>query len=1022
MENEKKEYISMFEKPQLKEVVYEDELIHYGTPRHSGRYPWGSGDDPFQRTGDFLSRVDEIKSKGITNKTEIAKALDMSTTEFRTKYSLALEERRKIIVDKVNSLAKDGLGATAIARELGLANESTVRSILNGQRQARLKKSEETANTLKQLVKEKGNIDVGANSERQLGISREKMNSSLEILKNEGYEIYNIRVPQATNKGRYTTMKILCPPGTPYKDAYNLDKISSIDDYMSRDGGKTIEPSFRYPESLSSKRVQIVYAEDGGAKRDGLVELRRGVKDISLGGSNYAQVRIMVDGTHYIKGMAVYSDDLPEGIDVRFNTNKSKSKPMMGYNEEGKPSSDHGVLKAVKNDPDNPFGSNIKEVGGQMFYDDPKGKYVDPVTGHKQSLSVINKRADQGDWGEWSKELPSQFLSKQPYSTIKKQITISEKDKMDEYETIMSLTNPTIKKYLLNKFADDCESAAVHLKAAAFPGQKYKVILPIPSLKDDEIYNPDLMNGRQVALIRYPHAGPFEIPILTVNNKNKEARARLGETPSDAVGINSSVAGILSGADFDGDTVMCIPLSEKTRIKNQKPLEGLKGFDTGSYGADDVKTDSNGEEHYYRNGHEYRIMNNTQVQMGMISNLINDMTLKGAKTEEIARAARHSMVVIDAEKHKLDYKQSEKDNGIAELKNKYQKHVDYFTGKESKGASTLLSQAKAEIQNLPERKEGAFYRKDTGKIVEALDEKNQIYIDKDTGEIFEGRSNIGTRTVDPKTGKKLYRNTNRVYYKAKINGKSTDVYEQNGVYYYKDKDTGEYTTIDEKEVTKHLAMQTNPSVAKAAYVDDVHVLSSGTPQEELYAEYSNYLKSLGNKARKEAVYNIKDNKMSVQAKAIYSDEVKSLEYKANQAALNAPRERQAQLIANTNIKAKTQEDPSLTSEQVAKLKQKELSRARAKVGAQRTPIVITEKEWEAIQAGAISTNRLQLIMKYIDDKRLKELAMPRNSTKLSSAKITRMNSMANLGYTTSEIADILGVSASTVTKYLNGKE
>ena len=39
----------------MNQVVEEmkDILMHYGTPRHSGRYPWGSGENPYQRNGDF---------------------------------------------------------------------------------------------------------------------------------------------------------------------------------------------------------------------------------------------------------------------------------------------------------------------------------------------------------------------------------------------------------------------------------------------------------------------------------------------------------------------------------------------------------------------------------------------------------------------------------------------------------------------------------------------------------------------------------------------------------------------------------------------------------------------------------------------------------------------------------------------------------------------------------------------------------------------------------------------------------
>lgn len=67
------------------------------------------------------------------------------------------------------------------------------------------------------------------------------------------------------------------------------------------------------------------------------------------------------------------------------------------------------------------------------------------------------------------------------------------------------------------------------------------------------MYAPNYKDGETVALIRYPHGGTFEIPILTVNNKQAEGKRVLGNTPADAIGINSKVAGRLSGADFDGD-------------------------------------------------------------------------------------------------------------------------------------------------------------------------------------------------------------------------------------------------------------------------------------------------------------------------------------------------------------------------------------------------------------------------------------------------------------------------------------
>ena len=209
----------------------------------------------------------------------------------------------------------------------------------------------------------------------------------------------------------------------------------------------------------------------------------------------------------------------------------------------------------------------------------------------------------------------------------------------------------------MKSFADDCDAAAVHLQAAALPRQKYQVILPLTTIKDNEVYAPNYKDGETVALIRYPHGGTFEIPILKVNNKLAEGKSVLGNTPADAIGINKKNADRLSGADFDGDTVMVIPCNStksKVKITSTSPLKGLEGFDTKDAYGGTVKKDVDGVDHYYRNGKEYKIMRNTQTEMGKVSNLITDMTLKGATQDELARAVRHSMVVIDAEKHKLD--------------------------------------------------------------------------------------------------------------------------------------------------------------------------------------------------------------------------------------------------------------------------------------------------------------------------------------------------------------------------------
>lgn len=369
--------------------IAEDNLMHYGTPRHSGRYPWGSGDNPYQRSGDFLSRIEELKNQGLTE-TEIAKAMGMSTTQYRAQKSLAKDERRALDVARAKSLREDGLSLNEIAREMGFANDSSVRSLLNERSEARMNQAKKTAEFLKEQIAEKGMIDVGTGVERELGISKEKLKEALAILEAEGYPVYGGRIQQATNPGKHTTLQVVCPPGTEHKEIYDYDNIHSVKDYISYDDGESFRKSFVYPESMDSSRLKIRYAEDGGIEKDGVIEIRRGVEDLSLGESHYAQVRILVDGNRYLKGMAVYSDDLPDGVDVVFNTNK----------KQGTPTGD--VLKKITNDPENPFGSLIKEHGGQSYYDDPNGKYTDPVTGKKQSLSLINKRAEEGDWGEFA--------------------------------------------------------------------------------------------------------------------------------------------------------------------------------------------------------------------------------------------------------------------------------------------------------------------------------------------------------------------------------------------------------------------------------------------------------------------------------------------------------------------------------------------------------------------------------------------------------------------------------------------
>lgn len=903
----------------------DDILMHYGIPRRSGRYPWGSGDDPYQHGRDFLGRIEELKKQGWTETPEnIKKEFGMTTSQYRSEKGIANNQRRMLEVARAKSLKEDGLGYTEIGRKMGL-NESTVRSLLNEKSEAKMNEAKKTAEFLKKQIEEKGMIDVGVGVERELNVSREKFKQALDILESEGYPVYGGRVDQATNPGKKTTIKVLCPPGTEHKEIYNYEKVKTVNEYVSHDGGETFD-KYVYPKSLDSKRLQIRYAEEGGIEKDGVIELRRGVPDLSLGESRYSQVRILVDGNRYLKGMAVYSDNMPDGVDIVFNTNKKLGTDKMD------------VLKKIKDDPDNPFGALIKP-GGQSYYIDKDGK---------RQLSPINKTREEGDWDDWSNALPSQFLSKQNINLAKKQLNLAVADKMAEFDEINSLTNPTVKKYLLSSFAEDCDSAAVHLKAAALPGQKYHVIIPVPSMKDNEVYAPRYENGTKLALIRYPHGGTFEIPILTVNNKQADARKLLGSDAFDAVGINNKVAERLSGADFDGDTVMCIPTHDRggrVKITSTPPLKGLEGFDP---------------KMAYPEVPGMKVMKNTQTEMGKISNLITDMTLQGAPQDELAAAVRHSMVVIDAEKHHLNYKQSELDNNISSLKKKYQAHVDDDGNVRYGGASTLLSRAKGETPVL----------------------KRQ-----------------GTPQINMK-GKEWY-----------------DPNKPEGSLIYKTADDVAY------EVNGKVKYRTQKST-KMAETDNAYSLVSdaNTPMERAYADYANKMKSLANQARKEIMTTGKI-KYSATAKSTYQPEVDSLMAKLNTALLNAPRERQAQLLANAEINAKRAANPDMSKSDIKKASQRALSKYRTELGSvarRDRSIKVTDREWEAIQAGAISENTLMKILANTDADSLRQKATPRTTTTISTAQANRIKAMRASNYTLEEIASKLGISTSTITKYAKG--
>lgn len=897
-------------------IPYSDDwLAHYGTPRHSGRYPWGSGENPYQRLKSFQGHVYELRKQGVKD-TDIAKGMDMNTSQLRARMSIARDELWKHDMAEAVRLHDKGLSNVAIAKRMGI-NESSVRNLLKQKLQDNRMITEKTVELLKRRVAEDGLIDVGEGSE-PAGMSRDKFKVALEAMRAEGYVTIPVQVEQA-GTGQMTTILTLAPEGTTYKDIKGDRKysIKPVEAYTENQGRSflNVEPV----ESVSSKRVQVKYAEDGGTERDGLIELRRGVPDLDLGQAHYAQVRIGVDGTHYLKGMAVYADDLPDGVDIRFNTNKSKGTPMIGPK-------DNSVLKPMKTkedgsiDMDNPFGATIRQkddlIKVQKHYIDKDGK---------EKVSALNVVEEEGNWSNWSKSLASQLLSKQPLSLAKKQLAIDFDMRKEEFDELDSLTNPTIKRHLMMSFADECDAAASTLHAAAIPRQASHVILPFSEVKPTEVYAPGYRDGEKVVLVRYPHGGRFEMPELTVNNKITACIKTLGKGALDAIGINHKTAQQLSGADFDGDTVLVIP-NNNGAFKTAQPLKGLKDFDPNVYHNPDLP----------------KMKDRTkQMQMGIVSNLITDMTLHGATPDELTRAVRHSMVVIDAQKHQLDYKKSAIDNGIAELKEKYQ-------GGKNKGASTLISLAGRETE-IPERRL------------------------------------IG---VDKATGEKIYRET----------GKTKGVY---------DKETN--TWANKLRMEKTTEMQKHK---------DAFELSSGTPMEAVYASHANKLKALANKARKIAVSQ-KPIEYSPSAAKLFAPEIAYLKDALLKARRNAPKERQAQLIAEQTWKAKKKADPGMEYDKLQRIKGQAIQAARFRVGAKKPLIDITDNAWKAIQSGAIHTNMLLDIMQNTSDDSLKARAMPRASKGMSSAKLARAKSMISNGCSLADVADALGVSASVLRYNLN---
>lgn len=928
-----------------------DWLMHEGTKRHSGRYKWGSGENPYQHE-DWFKGWGDLSPK---EQSEYAKSFGMTLKEARYRYSIGTNMEKAAQIGHAKELRyTKQMSVKAIAEKMGVS-ESTVNSWLKPDAEAKAKEIQTLADNMAAYADKHAAIDIGKGVETALGIKKTKLEAAVQLLKDQGY--YNVQwkqLQQTNRRGEGTQTTVLVKPKPEWenmteaeirKDAYktvmeNLDDVvppfSIFKDKTKEKGALGIEP----PKSVSSKRIQAVYTNPdgtGGKERDGLIELRRGAKDLSLGDNIYAQVRIAVDDTHYIKGIAVMSDDLPPGVDIRVHTNRKVGAPLLDPNPEVKQ-----VLKPLKRKDD-----------GSVDVDDPFGAQI---VAQKGSINIVNEESKWGDWTS-NRSLASQVLSKQSKELAQQQLNIDYLKRRAEFDEIQKIENPVVKEKRLIDFADECDSAAVDLKAASLPGQSVKLLMPVPSLKPGECYCPAYKDGEKLALIRYPHQSTSEIPIVTVNNSNKEGKKLLTNEATTAIGINPKDAGRLSGADFDGDTVVVIP-NRKGFIKNQPEFKGLEGFE-----PKDMWPGYPGMK---------KIAHQTgQLQMGVVTNLITDMSLQGAPESEMVRAIKQAQIIIDAEKHNLNWKGSENEYRIDELKRKYQPKPDGSYG----GAGTLISRSKSQ-KDVPERNK--YYK-----------------IDPDTGEkIYTYTGRRRHEYINPNTGKKYYK----------------DLLPTHPDYNAKD------ALVTEKSTKMAEAKDANELVSPLRH-----------PIEKVYANYANQMKALGNEARK-ASLNVKDTPYNKQAAETYAKEIQSLTEKVNSSKVNAVLERVAQRSAAVIVDDRIKKYPDRYNTKDPDGK-KHLSKLRSQVLRQQQAVLdkrknfdVTDKEWEAIQAGALHKTLVREIINRADADRIKELSTPKSSALpvLTKANLAHARAMLNAGFTQAQVADNFNISPSTLSRLLKG--
>ena len=154
----------------MTEIDEDKYLRHYGILRKSGRYPWGSGDDPEQRSGSFLGMVAEMKRNGLSE-TEIAEAfstpdMPFNTTDLRATRTIARNAQKAADVAKAQAYKERGYSNVEIGKKFNPPkNESSVRALLAPGAKDRTDRLTNITNMLREEVLTKGAVQVGKGTE-----------------------------------------------------------------------------------------------------------------------------------------------------------------------------------------------------------------------------------------------------------------------------------------------------------------------------------------------------------------------------------------------------------------------------------------------------------------------------------------------------------------------------------------------------------------------------------------------------------------------------------------------------------------------------------------------------------------------------------------------------------------------------------------------------------------------------------------------------------------------------------------